>query len=379
MSAASEPTSQPIFAAEGYAKSFGETEVLRAAAVRARPGRVTVLLGRNGSGKSTLIRCALGRLKPETGAVTWRGRPMLRPRIARMARGGLCFVPDAGFAVPGRRVQAHVDALTAVFPEARRLADLDPLDVAPFREARVRELSGGERRRVELTLGLLRNPRCLIADEPLTGLAPVDQQRAVRALRDAARRGAAVLVTGHEVEMLMEAADEVVWITAGGTREMGSPEQASSHPEFARNYLGRRSRMELRSKSDPEDPEPNRAGASCPAPPRAGWSRRLRHVWLPLVGAAAGIWVTVRVAMTAFGSVVRALPRAGDDAVLPWAVGAAAPVVGVCVLLAWVDHLRRGADAWLPTLGVGRPAAFIAWGATCLALEMVAATLLAAL
>ncbi|WP_428274722.1 ATP-binding cassette domain-containing protein [Candidatus Palauibacter sp.] len=379
MSAASEPTSQPIFAAEGYAKRFGEAEVLRAAAVRARPGQVTVLLGRNGSGKSTLLRCALGRLKPETGAVTWRGRPTLRPQIARMARGGLCFVPDVAFAVPGRRVQAHLDALTAVFPEARRLADLDPLEVAPFREARVRELSGGERRRVELTLGLLRNPRCLIADEPLTGLAPVDQQRAVRALRDAARRGAAVLITGHEVDMLMEAADEVVWITAGGTRDMGSPEQAWSHPEFARDYLGRRSRMELRPQSGPEDSEPNRAGVSRPTAPPPAWSSRLRHVWLPLAGAAAGIWVTVRIAMTAFGSAVRALPGAGDEAVSAWAAGTAAPVVGVCVLLAWVDHLRRGADAWLPTLGVGRPAAFITWGATCLALELVAATLLAAL
>ena len=83
--------------------------------------------------------------------------------------------------------------------------------------------------------------------------------------------------------------------------------------------------------------------------------------------------------MTAFGSAVRALPGAEDGAVLQWPAGAAAPVVGVCVLLAWVNHLRRGADAWLPTLGVGRPAAFITWGATCLALEMVAATLLAAL
>ena len=184
---------QPILAAEGYAKSFGEVEVLKAAAVRARPGQVTVLLGRNGSGKSTLLRCALGRLKPDTGAVTWRGRATLRPRIARMSREGLCFVPDAGLAVPGRRVQAHLEALIAVFPEAHRLADLDPLDVAPFRGARVRELSGGERRRVELTLGLLRNPRCLIADEPLTGLAPVDQQRGRpgAAGRGAARHGGA--------------------------------------------------------------------------------------------------------------------------------------------------------------------------------------------
>ena len=156
--------------------------------------------------------------------------------------------------------------------------------------------------------------------------------------------------------MLMGASDEVVWITAGGTRDMGSPEQAWSHPEFARDYLGRRGRTALRSssESDPGDSEPNRGGPARPTAQRAGWTSRLRHVWVPLAGAAAGIWVTVRIAMTAFGSAVRALPQAGDDAVSLWAAGAAGPVVAVCVVLAWIDHLRRGADAWLPTLGVGR-------------------------
>lgn len=163
---------EPIFAAEGFAKRFGAAEVLKAASVAAWPGRVTLLLGRNGSGKSTLLRCALGLLGAETGTVRWRGRATLRPRVARMAREGLCFVPDAGLAVPGRRVHAHLAMLAAAFPEVRRLTDLDPLDVAPLLERRVSELSGGERRRLELTVGLLRNPRCLIADEPLTGLLP---------------------------------------------------------------------------------------------------------------------------------------------------------------------------------------------------------------
>lgn len=365
MSTTSSKLAEPVFAAEGFAKRFGAAEVLRAASVQAWPERVTLLLGRNGSGKSTLLRCALGLLRAETGSVRWRGRATLRPRVARMAREGLCFVPDAGLAVPGRRVHAHLAALAAAFPEARRLTDLDPLDVSPLLESRVRDLSGGERRRVELTLGLLRNPLCLIADEPLTGLAPADQQRAVRALRDAAGRGAAVLITGHEVELLMQAADEVVWITAGGTRVMGSPEQAWRHPEFVRDYIGRRARTELRtgSKPHPAGPDQRRGGDVGPGASPTRRSSRVRRIWVPLAGAAAGIWITIRLAMAAFGAATGRLTIS---------------VVGACVILSWIDHHRRGEGAFLSALGVGRGAAFIAWTGTCLILEMVAAALLSA-
>ncbi|MYH09125.1 MAG: ATP-binding cassette domain-containing protein [Gemmatimonadales bacterium] len=379
VSRASSPTAEPIFAAEGFAKRFGASEVLRAASVQAWPGRVTLLLGRNGSGKSTLLRCALGLLGAETGSVRWRGRATLRPRVARMAREGLCFVPDAGLAVPDRRVHAHLATLASAFPEARRLTDLDPLDVSPFLDSRVRELSGGERRRVELTFGLLRNPLCLIADEPLTGLAPADQQRAVHALRDAAGRGAAVLITGHEVELLMQAADEVVWITAGGTRVMGTPEQTWRHPEFVRDYLGRRARTEMRtgSKPHPEGADRCQGGEVGSGKSSTRWSSRLRRIWLPMAGAAAGIWVVVRLVMAAFGVTTGTLLRSGDGTLSLWAAGVSVPVVGVCVVLSWLNHLRRGDGPFLSALGVSHRPAFIAWAATCSTLELVAAALLA--
>ncbi|WP_419166318.1 ATP-binding cassette domain-containing protein [Candidatus Palauibacter sp.] len=231
---------RPVFAAEGFVKRLGDAEVLRAAAVRAWPGRVTVLLGRNGSGKSTLVRCGLGLLAADNGSVIWWGDATLRPRLARMAREGLFFLPDRGLAVPRPREETHLETLRAAFPRSEPPANQDPLDVAPFAGARIWQLSGGERRRVELTLALLRDPVCLIADEPLAGLSPAHQIRTARAIRDAARRGAAVLATGHEVELLLAVAAEVVWIVAGGTRVLGSPEQAWAHPEFAGQYLGRR-------------------------------------------------------------------------------------------------------------------------------------------
>ena len=376
MTADRREASAPVFAAEGFVKRFGNAEVLRAAAVRAWPKRVTVLLGRNGAGKSTLLRCALGLGTADNGSVIWRGCATLRPRLVRMARDGLFFLPDRGLAVPHQRVERHIDQLRAALAPSASLAERDPLGVAPFSRSRIRQLSGGERRRVELTLALLRDPVCLIADEPLTGLAPADQEHAVRALRDAARRGAAVLVTGHEVEMLLSLADEVVWIVAGGTRVLGSPEQAWAHPEFARQYLGRRRPLgSPRSLAVSAVAPVLEGSAGSDLPGRgAAWLRRAARVWLPVAASAALIWAAVRTAVVALRTAVP-LPGA-DDVGSQFVTTASLPLVAVCVLLAWANQRRRGGVSWLANLGLGLPEALFLWTGACLSLEiLVVATL----
>jgi ABC-type branched-subunit amino acid transport system ATPase component len=87
---------------------------------------------------------------------------------------------------------------------------------------------------------MLREPRCLIADEPFFGIAPRDAERISASLRAMARAGCAVLITGHEVETLFETADAVIWLTAGTTHELGDPARARRHDQFRREYLGPR-------------------------------------------------------------------------------------------------------------------------------------------
>lgn len=379
---------RPVFAAEGFAKRFGETEVLRAASVQARPGRVTVLLGRNGSGKSTLLRCALGLLRADNGSVMWRGRATLRPRLGRMARQGLFFLPSGPLAVPRRRVRAHMVELRAAFSGPHSAAQQDPLHVVPLAHSRIRQLSGGERRRVELTLALLRDPVCLIADEPLAGLAPVHQTAAVRALRATARAGAAVVVTGHDVEMLRTLADEVVWVVAAGTRVLGTPEEAWAHPEFARYYLGRGRRAAARP-AEAVPPPAAAVGTAADSPPRAprrarpspgarrrrprAWVRRARRVWLPVAAHAAVIWAVIRGVMGIFGR-LGALAAESAAASSSLAIVPSSALVATCVFLAWVDRRRRGDPLWLANLGMEPRMAIGIGVATCLALEGVLAT-----
>lgn len=84
-----------------------------------------------------------------------------------------------------------------------------------------------------------RAERVLLADEPLRGISPIDQERILDAFRALASTGCAVVVTGHDVEALLEGADHVTWCTSGTTYELGAPARARAHEAFSREYLGR--------------------------------------------------------------------------------------------------------------------------------------------
>jgi len=230
---------EPVFAGEAFAKSFGGRTVLKNASCRARAGHVTALLGRNGSGKTTLIRAALGLARADNGVTTWRGRAFLRPRLEIFARDGLFFLPAADLLSRVWPVSRHFELLRDRY-RIDASADEDPFEIEGLGSRRHRDLSGGEIRRVELSLALARHPRCLVADEPYAALAPRFQNTLTEVLRVLATNGAAILITGHEVEHVLAVADEVVWVTGGGTHVLGSPDDARRHPGFVRRYLGAR-------------------------------------------------------------------------------------------------------------------------------------------
>lgn len=234
-------TARPVLEVDGVGRSFGGRIVLRAAGLRVRPGRVTALLGRNGVGKTTLFRIVIGRVRAEWGRVLFAGRFRPRPSLARLSREGLMYSAQESALTPHFTIGRHLGAFVTRYGGAERLDTIvDDLALAEFLDRGPRGLSGGERQRASLALARLRAPTCLISDEPFAGVAPTDRPLVGRALRALADGGAGVVISGHDVDDLLTVADEVVWMTAGTTHDLGSPEAALEHHRFRREYLGPR-------------------------------------------------------------------------------------------------------------------------------------------
>jgi ABC-type multidrug transport system ATPase subunit len=229
--------------AESISKSYRGLRVLSSATLRAARGQITALLGRNGVGKSTLMKVAAGIVSPETGSVRIEGQIVERPTLASMARAGVFYLPDHDWLSWSLTLGKQLELFADVFcqreaTEAARMANVEHLLARS-----PRTFSGGELRRAELAAVLTRRPACLLADEPYRSLAPVDQEKLTRLLRELASDECAVVVSGHEVPSLLDAAHRVTWCVAGTTYDLGPPAHAVRHEAFAREYLGSRVRV----------------------------------------------------------------------------------------------------------------------------------------
>jgi ABC-type multidrug transport system ATPase subunit len=229
----------PLLVADCVSKSFHVRRILSAGSLRAVAGELRVLFGRNGIGKSTLVKIAAGWIQPDSGSVHFAGTSYLSASLRTLATQGLFYLPDHDLFSSAFAVRTQLEMIRRQFDGG----DIDEAAEAVGLGARIgqrpHDLSGGERRRAEIAAILVRRPRCLLADEPYRGIAPKDAEDMTRIFRGLAAAGMAVVITGHEVPTLLEAADHVTWCTAGTTYELGPPATAIEHESFRREYLGR--------------------------------------------------------------------------------------------------------------------------------------------
>ena len=230
----------PLLSVEAVARSFGRRRILGTAGMWATPGKITALLGRNGIGKSTLLKITIGQLRAERGIVIYKDIRTARPRHHLLARRGLYYLPQEGALSRWFSVRTHIEAVGRLAPEGAVNHAVKACRLGELLDRRASNMSGGERRRAELGLVVARQPDCLLADEPFIDLAPTDCTLISEILRELAQGGCAIVVTGHEVDVLLEVADDVIWMTAGTTHALGAPEEARSHDQFRREYLGGR-------------------------------------------------------------------------------------------------------------------------------------------
>lgn len=227
-----------VLTADCVVKTFGDRRVLSSATLRAVSGELRVLFGRNGAGKSTLIKIAAGWLAPDGGNVYVGGQRVGSITLAELAARGVFYLPDHDLLSPAFSVRRQLEMIRAQFPGGSVEEAAEQVGISERLDQRPWTLSGGERRRAELAAALVRRPTCLLADEPYRGISPKDAEDLTRIFSGLARNGVAVVLTGHEVPTLLDAADHVSWCTSGTTYELGPPSVAVQHDAFRREYLG---------------------------------------------------------------------------------------------------------------------------------------------
>lgn len=227
-----------VLVADCVAKRFGSRKVLSSASLRAVAGRWTALMGRNGSGKSTLLRIAMGIMPADSGTVRLDGVPMIDPHPAALARRGVFLLADRDLLSPRFTVRRQLGFFRERFGGPPVEVAAGAMGIEALLDRKPHRLSSGERRRAEIAVALVRQPRCLIADEPYRGVSPIDAESLTHTFRSLAEGGCAVVVTGHEATTFLEAVDHVTWCDSGTTLELGSPTEAMRHDRFSRGYLG---------------------------------------------------------------------------------------------------------------------------------------------
>jgi ABC-2 type transport system ATP-binding protein len=209
---------------ERLSKRYGAFPALDGISFEVPSGRVVALLGPNGAGKTTTIELLEGFLAPSGGAVRVLGADPLRGNRAWRARLGLVLQSTSLDAQLAVREALRLHA--GLFPRPLPLAEvLELVDLEAEADTRIGVLSGGQRRRVDLALGVVGRPELLFLDEPTTGLDPEARRRIWTGIEQLTSGGTTVMLTTHYLEEAQRLADRVIVLSGGRVVADGTPDQ----------------------------------------------------------------------------------------------------------------------------------------------------------
>ncbi len=202
---------------------FGERTALDGVSISAAPGEIVGLVGRNGAGKTTTMRSIMGIVEPDSGTVTWAGRPVGREERLRFG-----YMPEERGLYPQMRLSDQVAYFGRLHglddPAARGAADtwLERLGLAERSADKLIALSHGNQQRVQLAVALVHAPELLVLDEPFAGLDPEAIDSLTEVLRELAGAGAAILFSSHQLELVERICRRVEILDSGRVLASGT-------------------------------------------------------------------------------------------------------------------------------------------------------------
>ncbi|MHC4472431.1 MAG: LPS export ABC transporter ATP-binding protein [Planctomycetota bacterium] len=252
----------PLIAADGLTKSFRRRKVVDRVSFTVESGEIVGLLGPNGAGKTTSFRMTVGMLTPDAGTVRFRGQDISRSPMHRRARLGMGYLSQEPSVFRGLTVEENILAIleTQVQDRKERLEMLDlllkELGLERVRKSRADVLSGGERRRLEITRALVTRPSLILLDEPFSGIDPIAVQDVQDIVMQLKQRGIGVLLTDHNVRETLSITDRSYIIYQGRILRQGTSAELIEDELVRKIYLGEKFRMPELSETIPvEEPE----------------------------------------------------------------------------------------------------------------------------
>jgi len=229
---------------EDLEKSFRHKRVVDSVRVEVRGGDVVGLLGPNGAGKTTIFYMIVGLLKPNRGRIYLNDEEISSLPMYLRARKGIGYLPQEPSVFRKLTVEENLIAILETLPLSKderrnRLEELlDELGLSALRKQKAYSLSGGERRRVEITRALVLSPSFILLDEPFAGIDPIavlDIQTIVRQLKS---KGIGIIITDHNVRETLGVCDRAYILNEGSILEEGVPEYIAQSQKARKIYLG---------------------------------------------------------------------------------------------------------------------------------------------
>lgn len=230
--------------AAGLVKVYRKRRVVNDVALRVSQGEIVGLLGPNGAGKTTTFYMMVGLIAPDEGRVTIGGDDVTEVPMYKRARRGIGYLSQEPSIFRKLTVEQNILAILQMLQltkeeQRRRLEELlDELGIKHLRASKAYSLSGGERRRLEITRALVGQPKFMLLDEPFAGVDPIAVHDIQQIVSDLRRRNIGVLISDHNVEQTLDIVDRAYIMYDGRVRVSGTVSELVWNDEVAEIYLG---------------------------------------------------------------------------------------------------------------------------------------------
>jgi len=234
---------------KGLAKTYDGRQVVKGVDITVKRGEIVGLLGPNGAGKTTTFYMIVGIVAPNSGTIIFDNHQITNLPIHERARFGIGYLSQEASIFRKLTVEENINAILETLPlnlrerKRRLISLLEELNIAHLAKNKAYTLSGGERRRLEITRALVTNPSFILLDEPFSGIDPIVVNEAQEIIKELKAKGLGILLTDHNVRETLAITDRAYLISEGEILIAGTAHELINHPQARQVYLGEKFRM----------------------------------------------------------------------------------------------------------------------------------------